>query len=53
MTDCALNYASKYARKQGQNRTKDVAKSDETSQQGKVTRLWNQKVLTDRTVSQQ
>jgi len=48
------NYTSTYARKEGYNWTKHwyehVLKSVETSQGGKVTILWNQKVQTDRTI---
>ena len=49
------NYTSTYGRKQGYNWTKKhwyehVPKSVETSQEGKVTILWNQQVRTDRTI---
>ena len=48
-------YTSTYARKQGYNWTKkhwyeNVPISVETSQGGKVTILWNQKMQTDRTI---
>jgi hypothetical protein len=47
MIECVHNYASTYARKQGYEH---VPKSIETSQEGKVTILWNQQVQTDRTI---
>jgi hypothetical protein len=50
------NYTSTYIRKQGYNWTKKhwyehIPKSVETGQGGNVTILWNQKVQSDRTIS--
>jgi len=55
MIECVHSYTSTYARKQGYSLTKKhwyelVTKSLETSQEGKVTILWNQKLQTDRTI---
>jgi len=54
MIECVHNYTLTYARKQGYNWTKNtyehVPKSVETSQEDKVTVLWNQQVQTDRTI---
>jgi hypothetical protein len=54
MIECVHKYTSTCARKQGYNWTKHwyehVPKSVETSQEGKVTILWNQQVQTDRTI---
>ena len=55
MIECVHNYTSTNARKQGHRWTKKnwyehVPKSVETSQEGKVTILWNQQVQTDRTI---
>jgi len=48
MIECVHNYTSTYARKQGVQLDKKrwyehVPKSVETSQGGKVSKLWNQK----------
>jgi len=56
MIEWVHNYTSTYARKQGYNWTKKkhwyehVPESVKTSQGGKVTMLWNQKIQTDRTI---
>jgi hypothetical protein len=54
MIECALNYTSIYVRKQvkldGELWYEHVPKSLETSQEGKVTILWNQQVQTNRNI---
>jgi hypothetical protein len=54
MIECALNYISIYVRKQVKLDSElwyeHVSKSVETSQEAKVTILWNQQVQTNRTI---